>query len=134
MANNLTSIIAKLEEKRDAIDRALAALRNVGGHATVRRGPGRPPKSANAAAAVGPKKRILSPEGRQRIIEAVKRRWAEQNKPVAKKRNGLTPEGRKKLSEGMKARWASNNPPKQRSEEPVPEAPVEETATVAAGE
>lgn len=47
---------------------------------------------ANKKAAAGPaakkpakkKKRNLTPEGRRRIAEAVKRRWAEQRKAAAK--------------------------------------------------
>jgi hypothetical protein len=41
---------------------------------------GRPKKNAEAPTSLGPakKKRNLSPEGRARIAEAVKRRWAAQ--------------------------------------------------------
>ena len=47
----------------------------------------KPRKAAAAAAAKKPakKKRNLSPEGRKRIAEAVKRRWAEQKKASATK-------------------------------------------------
>jgi hypothetical protein len=43
------------------------------------------PKKAAAPAAKKPakKKRNLSPEGRKRIAEAVKRRWAEQRKAAS---------------------------------------------------
>ena len=43
------------------------------------RGRGRPKGSKNA-----PRKRTLSPEGRKRIAEAMKRRWAERRKQNAK--------------------------------------------------
>lgn len=87
---------------------------------------GRPRKEASPATASTaegtPKKRVLSPEGRRRIIEATKKRWAAQRaaqKPAAAKRaakkGGMTAAGRKRLSEMMKARWASKNPPKKRT-------------------
>jgi hypothetical protein len=41
-------------------------------------------KSASGAKAPAKKKRRLSPEGRRRIAEAVKRRWAEQKKNAGK--------------------------------------------------
>jgi hypothetical protein len=54
----------------------------------VKRKPGRPRKSeAVAVPAAKPakkKKRNLSPEGRKRIAEAVKRRWAAQKAAAAK--------------------------------------------------
>ena len=45
-----------------------------------------PKKAATAPAAkkTGKKKRNLTPEGRKRIAEAVKRRWAEQKKAAGK--------------------------------------------------
>src|SRR5437868_1465354 len=100
--DDLTSIITQLEQQRDAIDRALAVLREVGGTGDVapakRRG--RPPGSGNAAAAAN------------RRSEGQRRRWAEKRalerpaatKHAAKKRR-LTAAGRKRLSELMKARW-----------------------------
>ena len=111
MATDLSNIITELEQQRDAIVRALEALRSFGGGteaapATKRRG--RPPGSG--------RKRVLSPEGRQRIIEATKRRWAAvrnaEKQQAPKKRGGMSAAARKRLSELMKARWASKNPPK----------------------
>lgn len=116
--NDIGGIIASLEQQRAAIERALAALREVSGGAApaAKRGPGRPPKSGAKP------KRVLSPEGRARIIAATKRRWAAVRKAqglapkkqtAKKKRAGLTAEGRARLSALMKARWASGNPPKK---------------------
>jgi hypothetical protein len=47
---------------------------------------GRPPKVAGSSpkASLRKKKRVLSPEGRARIAEAVKRRWAAQKKAAGK--------------------------------------------------
>lgn len=41
--------------------------------------------SNNAVAKKGKKKRMLTPEGRKRIVEAVRRRWAKQRKAVSGK-------------------------------------------------
>jgi hypothetical protein len=83
---DIDNIITQLEEQKAAIERAISALRDIGGSAPAtvkkaRRGrpPGRPPAAASAPApAPAPlkKKRRLSPEGRKRIIEALKKRWA----------------------------------------------------------
>lgn len=76
----------ELEKNRTAIDRALAALREIQGGAAVPpvRRVGRPPKSASAPAApaaapAGKKRRKLSAEGRARIAEAARARWARVN-------------------------------------------------------
>ena len=68
------------------IDREIAQLQQaralLGGGAAAA-----PKKAAAAPAAKKPakKKRNLTPEGRKRIAEAVKRRWAEQKKTAAAK-------------------------------------------------
>jgi hypothetical protein len=81
---DINDIIRRLEQQREGIDRALEALRAVGGGAVsapARRGPGRPKKTATAAAPAPVKaKRRLSPEGRARIIAALKKRWADAKK------------------------------------------------------
>jgi hypothetical protein len=78
----MKEIIAKLEQQRDAIERALSALRGV---EAPREGK---PASASASApasepappagntARGRRKGRLTPEGRRRLAEAMKRRWA----------------------------------------------------------
>ena len=90
---DIDNIITQLEEQKAAIERAISALRDIAGSAPAtvkkaRRGrpPGRPPAAASAPApAPAPKKkRRLSPEGRKRIIEALKKRWAVK-KAAAKK-------------------------------------------------
>ncbi len=68
--NNIYKIIHQLEQQKAAIDRAIVALRGVSGAGEVagaKSGGGRQ---------VTRKKRRLSPEGRQRIAEAARRRWA----------------------------------------------------------
>lgn len=66
---DIRQIIGELEQQQDAITRAIAALREVGGEAA----PGVRKKVAKAAA---PQKRRISPEGRARISAAAKARWA----------------------------------------------------------
>jgi hypothetical protein len=66
---DLGSIIQELEQERDAIDRALAALREVGGS-------DRTTSKATAKATSTPRKRQMSEAGRKRIAEATRRRWA----------------------------------------------------------
>jgi hypothetical protein len=67
------------------IDREIAQLQQA--RALLAGGSVAAPKKAAAAPAakkVAKKKRNLTPEGRKRIAEAVKRRWAEQKKAAAK--------------------------------------------------
>ena len=67
------------------IDREIAQLQQA--RALLAGAPVAAPKKAAAAPAAkkpAKKKRNLTPEGRKRIAEAVKRRWAEQKKAAAK--------------------------------------------------
>ena len=79
----VTRIIAEIDAQIAKLQQARHLL---AGAASERRpGPGRPKGSKNAAPAQGSKrKRKLTPEGRQRIAEAMKRRWAERRKVTAK--------------------------------------------------
>jgi len=90
---DLTTIITQLEQQKSAIEKALSALREVagvgvtGGAAPAKRR-GRPKKSAPAV-----KKRAsgMTAEGRRRVSEAQKARWAAKkaasaSKPAVKKR------------------------------------------------
>jgi hypothetical protein len=77
--NDVDSIISQLEKQRDAIDRALAALREVEGGSAPAKRRGRPPAQKKSVA-----KRVLSPEGRAKISEAAKRRWADLKKSAKK--------------------------------------------------
>jgi len=69
--------ISKLQQARELLS---------GTTATTGKGPGRPKGSKNAkpAKAGASHKRKLSPEGRKRIADAMKRRWAERRKLAAK--------------------------------------------------
>jgi hypothetical protein len=110
MANSLNEVIKKLEQQRLGIERALAALRDL-------ESPG-PETPAAAAVPVtrGPRKPKrkggMTPEGRRRLSEALKARWAAKrvgsDAPAkTKRKGGMTPAGRKRLSEALRARWAA---------------------------
>jgi hypothetical protein len=81
--NDINRIISELERQRIAIERAISALRDVSAPAATT-------SQASASKATkksgGPrKKRQLSEEGRQRIIEATKKRWAAKRAADAQK-------------------------------------------------
>jgi hypothetical protein len=67
--------IAKLQQARELLAGTTASTNN---------GPGRPKGSKNVKTAAVARKRKLSPEGRKRIAEAMKRRWAERKKSAGK--------------------------------------------------
>jgi hypothetical protein len=72
--------IAKLQQARELLSGTVTA---------AAKKPGRPKGSKNSkpatvAAAGGKSKRKLSPEGRKRIADAMKRRWAERRKQAVK--------------------------------------------------
>jgi hypothetical protein len=75
----VSEILAQIDHEIAQLQQARAVL--AGGSAAT------PKKAAAAPAAKKPgkkKKRNLTPEGRKRIAEADKRRWAEQKKAAAK--------------------------------------------------
>ena len=75
----VTKILAEIDAQIEKLQQArelLSGLSNIG-----TKGPGRPKGSKSAKPG---KKRKLSPEGRKRIQEAMKRRWAERRKVTGK--------------------------------------------------
>jgi hypothetical protein len=67
---DLSRIVQDLEQQRDAIDKALTALRDVGGAKAA---------TTSSTKAVGPpRKRQMSEAGRKAIGDAARRRWAAQ--------------------------------------------------------
>jgi hypothetical protein len=71
-------LVAELDAEIARLQQARALLT---GGAAVKRGPGRPKAAASTStAAPTRRKRRLSPEGRKRIAEAMKKRWAERKK------------------------------------------------------
>lgn len=79
----LTGIIAEIDAQISKLQQARALL---AGTQAAPSGRGRPKGSKNAAKTASPKKakRKLSPEGRKRIADAMKKRWAERRKQLAK--------------------------------------------------
>jgi hypothetical protein len=89
---DVRNIVAEIDAKIASLQQARAVLLDLDESALVlkpRRG--RPKGSTNAAKAAAVKvvkparrKRTLSPEGRKRIADAMKRRWAERRKEAPK--------------------------------------------------
>jgi hypothetical protein len=111
MANSLSEVIRKLEQQRIGIERALAALRDI-------EGPGLETPASAAVRSVGRPRKAkrkggMTPEGRKRLSEALKARWAAKKAGAsapakeARSKGGMTPEGRKRLSEALRKRWAA---------------------------
>ena len=80
----LTGIIAEIDAQIAKLQQARSLLVGTQSEHTGR---GRPKGSKNATKSATPKKttkRKLSPEGRKRIADAMKKRWAERRKQIAK--------------------------------------------------
>jgi hypothetical protein len=80
----VSKIIAEIDAQISKLQQARELL---AGTAKSSKGPGRPKGSKNlnsSPAAVAPRKRKLSAEGRKRISEAMKRRHAERRKFASK--------------------------------------------------
>jgi type II secretory pathway component PulM len=71
--DGLQNIIRRLEAQKAAIDRALTALREVSG---IGGEPATAPAAATKALPKTKRKRGMTPEGRKRLAESMKRRWA----------------------------------------------------------
>lgn len=81
----VSRIIAEIDAQISKLQQARVLLSGAANSAGKR--PGRPKGSKNAKAAAvsaAPRKRKLSPEGRKRIADAMKKRWAERRKQAAK--------------------------------------------------
>ena len=93
---DIRKIVAEIDAEIASLQQARAALVELDGSDTgskPRRG--RPKGSANSAKAAtdakpAKRKRNLSPEGRKRIAEAMKRRWAERRKEAPKAAKKVT--------------------------------------------
>jgi hypothetical protein len=73
----LKDVIARLEQQHIAIVRALAALRGMEGSGGIE-------SPAALPAPAAKKKRGMTPEGRARLVAALKRRWAAKKKGARK--------------------------------------------------
>ena len=79
---DVSRIIAEIDSQISKLQQARALL--AGTTAASGAGRGRPKGSKNTVAAATPRKRKLSPEGRKRIADAMKKRWAERRKQNGK--------------------------------------------------
>jgi hypothetical protein len=121
MTTGLNDIIRQLEQQGKAIERALSALREVGDTESAS-APAAEPAVARGRRKGKRKGGGMTPEGRKRLSEALRARWAAKRAgsaapaksvPVkaapaqAVRKGGMTPEGRKRLSEALRKRWAA---------------------------
>lgn len=79
----VTRIIAEIDAQIQKLQQARALLADV--PKPVRAGRGRPKVSSTGTVASGKRKRKLTPEGRKRIADAMKKRWAERRKQTSGK-------------------------------------------------
>jgi hypothetical protein len=121
MTNSVNEVIKKLEQQRAGIDRALAALRDLEAPGEVTASSAASaPSPAPARGRPAKRKGGMTAEGRRRLSEALRARWAAKKAgtPVAaspaaaapakaKRKGGMTLEGRKRLSEALRKRWAA---------------------------
>jgi hypothetical protein len=109
MTDGLNGIIKQLERQQRAIERAVAALRD------VEETPAPALEASAPGASTGTRKKF-SAASRRKMALAQKARWAAKkaaaNAPVTSPQKAaprkvlITPEGRKRLAEAMKRRWA----------------------------
>jgi hypothetical protein len=115
MTNSLNEVIKNLERQRAAIERALQALREVEGQNPEASPAEAPAPPASTSPRNTERKSGMTPEGRKRLSEALKARWAAKKTDSSasvvaaseKRKGGMTPEGRQRLSEALRKRWAS---------------------------
>jgi hypothetical protein len=70
---DLRKVVSELKQERDRLDRAIAALEGIGASAAATN------KSSVAKRA---KKHNITPEGRKRLSDMMKKRWAERRKKL----------------------------------------------------
>ena len=89
--NGIKDVIKQLEQQRTAIERALNALRDVDGTNAAVVPAGSPATSAAPATRKARRKGGMTSEGRRRLSEALRARWAAKRAattPVKAKRPG----------------------------------------------
>ncbi len=99
---DVQQILADLNRDRDRLDRAITALEGLGSRSAGRRGrPAGAKQSKSGRGGSG-----ITPAGRKKLSEMMKKRWAERKKKkAAAKRKPMSAATRKRLSEMMKKRW-----------------------------
>jgi hypothetical protein len=82
---DVSRILSEIDAEINRLQQARSALTAIAGSGTVAAAKrGRPKGSVNKKTTGGRRKRNLSPEGRKRIAEAMKRRWAERRAATSK--------------------------------------------------
>lgn len=89
---DVRKIVEEIDAEIASLQHARAVLVGLGGNGVLAKPQrGRPKGSTNIAKALtvegakpSPRKRTLSPEGRKRIADAMKRRWADRRKALKK--------------------------------------------------
>ncbi len=71
---DLQKILSELRAERDRINRAIEALDGIASSSALTK------KRAGGARASGRRRGGITPEGRRRLSEAMKKRWAERKK------------------------------------------------------
>lgn len=79
----VSRIIAEIDAQILKLQQARALLADA--TQPARTGRGRPKGSTNVSTVAGKRKRKLTPEGRKRIADAMKKRWAERRKQTSGK-------------------------------------------------
>jgi hypothetical protein len=77
---NVEAILFELKRERDRIEKAISALEGIASRGTGSRA------KHHEASARKRKRGQMSPEGRKRISEMMKKRWAERRKKAAVKK------------------------------------------------
>lgn len=80
---DVSRILSEIDAEIARLQQARSALTAIAGSGTVAPRRGRPKGSVNKKTAKR-RKRNLTPEGRKRIAEAMKRRWAERRAATSK--------------------------------------------------
>ena len=81
---DVTRILSEIDAEIARLQQARSALNAIAGSGTVAPRRGRPKGSVNKKTTTSRRKRNLSPEGRKRIADAMKRRWAERRAATSK--------------------------------------------------
>jgi hypothetical protein len=78
---DLRKVVSELKQERDRLNRAIAALEGIEVAAAVTtKGPS--PAAKKAKQAKQAKKHNITPEGRKRLSEMMKKRWAERRRKL----------------------------------------------------
>jgi hypothetical protein len=73
---DLRKVVSELKQERDRLNRAIAALEGIEGTAAVTT------KGSSRPAAKKAKKNNITPQGRKRLSDMMKKRWAERRRKL----------------------------------------------------